>query len=67
MYDVGWPICIDMFYENAPEFALCVVGTTVGPTPLQISDILYKSIRIRHVAQFENSTVMFEFGFDMHY
>jgi len=51
MYDVGWPFCIDMFYENLPQFAECVIGTSVGPTKQLITNILYKNITISGVQQ----------------
>jgi len=51
MYDVGWPICIDMFYENLPQFADCFIGTSVGPTTQLITDILYQNITVSGVQE----------------
>jgi len=46
---VGWPICIDMFYQNEPEFADCIIGNITAPTTQKITDIIFNNITASHV------------------
>jgi len=51
MYNVGWPICITMFYENLPDFAECPWSNETMPTPMVIRDITVRNVTIYNVKQ----------------